>query len=323
MKEVSIIIKTLNEEKNIERAIKSALAALKGIKGEVIVADSLSKDRTIEIAKKHPVRIVQLRNPKQRSCGAGPQLGYIHSKGKYVYILDGDMELDRDFIKKGMKHLEKEPKLAGVGGIITEMTGSNIVFRRRQKSEASSVVKERLVNKLMMGGLYSRKAVELVGKFSNPSLHSYEESDLGHALTGAGYKLKRLPIPMVRHYGISASSAEVFARRWKSRYLWGAGELLRANLGRVAFWKSFYDTKLYIAVLLWWFSLTLLIILRSPLLLAQTLLTFIFILLLLVRKRCIKETIYSLFSWNITALGLLLGFLSYRKTRELETKVIK
>ena len=42
---VSIIIKALNEERHIAAAIESALAALGGIDGEVILADGGSRDR--------------------------------------------------------------------------------------------------------------------------------------------------------------------------------------------------------------------------------------------------------------------------------------
>lgn len=58
---VSIIIKTLNEEKRIAEAVESALKALPGGKVEVIVADSGSTDRTIEIAQSYPIKISTLR----------------------------------------------------------------------------------------------------------------------------------------------------------------------------------------------------------------------------------------------------------------------
>ena len=72
----SIIIKALNEEKGIAATLQSALRTLKAVGGEVILADSCSSDRTVEIARGFPVRIVQLTHPQERCCGVGPQLGY-------------------------------------------------------------------------------------------------------------------------------------------------------------------------------------------------------------------------------------------------------
>ena len=71
---VSVIIKAFNEEQHIAGAIESALAALAGIDGEVILADGASTDRTVEIAKKYPVKIVRLDNAAgpflRRRCAA-------------------------------------------------------------------------------------------------------------------------------------------------------------------------------------------------------------------------------------------------------------
>ena len=68
---LSIGIKALNEEADIAAAIESALAAAEPFAGEVVLADSGSTDRTIEIARSYPVRIVQLANIGERCCGAG------------------------------------------------------------------------------------------------------------------------------------------------------------------------------------------------------------------------------------------------------------
>jgi glycosyltransferase involved in cell wall biosynthesis len=95
---VSVIIKALNEERNIASAIESALAAVAGLDGEVILADAASTDRTIEIARQYPIKIVQLSNIKDRSCGAGGQLGFQYSRGRFVCFIDGDMQLHQGFL---------------------------------------------------------------------------------------------------------------------------------------------------------------------------------------------------------------------------------
>ncbi len=94
MVKISVIIKTLNEEASISRAIASALDAVAPHGGEVIVADSGSTDRTVETAMSFPILLVQLANPRERCCGVGAQLGFQHSSGRYIYVLDGDMDLD-------------------------------------------------------------------------------------------------------------------------------------------------------------------------------------------------------------------------------------
>ena len=67
--ELSVVIKALNEERNIERTLACALAAVAGRDAEVILADSLSTDRTVALASAYPVKVVQLEEPGDRGCG--------------------------------------------------------------------------------------------------------------------------------------------------------------------------------------------------------------------------------------------------------------
>jgi glycosyltransferase involved in cell wall biosynthesis len=182
MIKISIIIKTLNEEANVEKAIESALAAIAGYEGEVIVSDSASTDRTVAIATRFPTSVVVLEDASERRCGVGPQLGFQHSKGEYVYILDGDMELDAGFIKRAIAILDEQKEVAGVGGYIHEMRTDNLELQGRIKRFQRARRKGRLdVDCLNGGGLYRRAAILRVGYFSDRNLHAFEEYDLGTA----------------------------------------------------------------------------------------------------------------------------------------------
>lgn len=80
----SIYILTYNEEIDIADCIESAL-----LSDDVIVVDSFSTDRTIEIASRYPVRIVQHEfesHGKQRTW----MLEAIKTKHEWVYILEAD-----------------------------------------------------------------------------------------------------------------------------------------------------------------------------------------------------------------------------------------
>ena len=76
---VTVGIKALNEEARIGAALSSAVAAVQPVGGEVVLADSGSTDRTLEIAAGFPVRVVQLENSAERCCGAGAQLAFQHA----------------------------------------------------------------------------------------------------------------------------------------------------------------------------------------------------------------------------------------------------
>jgi len=132
---VSVIIKALNEEDNIAGAIESCLAALQDVGGEVILADSASTDRTVEVARRYPVRIAQLAQASDRCCGAGPQLGWQHSNGEYVYIIDGDMKMVPGFLEQALAFLAQHPEIAGVAGRVVELNNESLEYRERGDRE--------------------------------------------------------------------------------------------------------------------------------------------------------------------------------------------
>src|SRR5215210_7182145 len=175
--QVSVIIKALKEEKHIGAAIRSALSAVAAVGGEVILADSGSTDRTVEIAQQHSITVVTLRNRAERRCGIGPQLGYQKAQGEFIYILDGDMELDAAFLPAALAAMHADMALGGIGGLVEEESGASYQFRGRKRRGAESTARD--CEWLDMGGLYRTAALRTVGHFSNRNLHAYEEMDLG------------------------------------------------------------------------------------------------------------------------------------------------
>ena len=250
---LSIIIKALNEEEHIASSIQSALRAieLSGIGGEVILADSLSSDNTVAIAKRFPVTVVQLIDPAHRCCGVGPQLGYQVARGDFIYILDGDMELRPEFLPEALLHLEQNPQIAGVAGRIELVGGVGYEFQVR-KQQHNVIHSVGLSEWLGCGGLYRRAAIEQVGYFSNRNLHSHEEQELGLRLKSAGWKLERINALAVTHYIHNDESAALLRRRWQSGYIDGAGEIVRALRGSSHFWKVLFGKfKLLLILGIW------------------------------------------------------------------------
>ncbi len=100
---VSIIITTKNEEKVLERLLKSVFKQTY-LKLEVIVVDNFSSDNTRVIAKKFKVNFFQFgpERSAQRNFGAKK------SKGKYLLFLDADMELTENVVKDCVELAEKE-----------------------------------------------------------------------------------------------------------------------------------------------------------------------------------------------------------------------
>lgn len=308
---VSIIIKALNEAEHIDACVRSAVAAAGLVGGEVILADSGSTDGTVELAAKHPIRIVQLANREERRCGIGPQLGYEHARGEFLYVLDGDMELDPAFLPAALAAFATDAELGGVAGLVEETSEASYQFRGRQRRRREAT--PGLTEWLDMGGLYRGAAVRASGYLSDRNLHAYEEQDLGLRLGAAGWRLRRLDVRSVVHHGYTDSSLVLLRGRWRSGYIDGAGELLRVSLGRSYFWRVARSFKhLFVGLAIWAGLLAGLVLLpvTGLVLLAVCAVMGALIVMRLLRGSSLADACFAQVVWQTTALALLRGFFS-------------
>jgi glycosyltransferase involved in cell wall biosynthesis len=86
---VSIVIPTLNEERNIAWVLER----LPDLAGEVILVDGRSTDRTVEIARsvRPDIKVVLETTPGK---GAALRAGFAAAQGDYIVMLDADRSMD-------------------------------------------------------------------------------------------------------------------------------------------------------------------------------------------------------------------------------------
>ena len=80
---ISAVIITLNEERNIERCLRS----LNGVVDEIVVIDSFSKDRTEEICRKYNARFIQ-----QSFLGHIQQKNFAIDQATHSWVLSLDAD---------------------------------------------------------------------------------------------------------------------------------------------------------------------------------------------------------------------------------------
>jgi glycosyltransferase involved in cell wall biosynthesis len=313
---VTVIIKALNEERHIAAAIESALAALVGIDGEVILADAGSTDRTVEIARRYPIVIVRLNRIEDRSCGSGAQLGFQYSRGRYLMLIDGDMRLRSGFLPAALETLHQNPDLAGVGGAVFEHGVVNEEYEQRSKRYDPDR-RVGLVTRLNSSGLYRRAAIESIGYLTDRNLHGAEEFDLGARLHAAGWALAKIDHPLVDHHPHTGSAYRLLFRRVLNKNASAIGELLRGAIGRRHFWfVVLKDRQCFLCLLVtgWWITLGLTMFALtgwSALLAAGAILLVPFVGMSL-RWRSVRLGLYSVTAWNVFALCFWRGLLRRR-----------
>jgi len=92
----SIIIPAYNAEKDIERCLNSIKDFYDENKIEVIVCENQSNDKTLEIIKKFPFKIVY--NNKKKSASSSRNLGAINSRYENLIFIDADCVAPKNLI---------------------------------------------------------------------------------------------------------------------------------------------------------------------------------------------------------------------------------
>ncbi len=91
--DVTVVIPCLNEELTLGGCIDAALGgiAAAGLRGEVIVSDNGSTDRSIAIAEEHGARVVPCQ---RRGYGNALRTGFAAAKGEWIVMGDADQSYD-------------------------------------------------------------------------------------------------------------------------------------------------------------------------------------------------------------------------------------
>lgn len=312
---LSVIIISRNEENNIAICIESVLKAVENIEDtEIILVDSCSTDRTIEIASKYSINIIQLQPSAKLSPAVGYYIGFKHSHGKLVHFQCGDSVLDEDWFINSIPVLEKDISLGGVAGVISQEPHYTAMAKEYAYTLSRLPVGE--VKWFMIDGFYKRKVLVEAGPF-NPYLRNNEEGELCYRIIDKGYKLIRLPCHMSHHLGCQEGFISYFKKNLS--YAAGYGQVLRYALNnRTIFKWRLYDFKYYLAtlfmVILLFFGIAIFFKLGSPI--------FIYLwiacsLLLLIgsflEQRTLTRVIKRILYYTVTCMFFLWGFCKPKK----------
>ncbi|MDP2923946.1 MAG: glycosyltransferase family 2 protein [Candidatus Omnitrophota bacterium] len=311
---LSCVIVAKNEEKNIARCIESVLNCTKDIKDkEILLVDSCSSDRTVEIAKKCPVNIIGLRPSWKLSPAASRFSGVNNTTGEYILIIDGDMELQKGWVEKGLKFMEENPKVAVVVGKQYDVYCQNNSHFAQPKIGRASRGKDKLqkIDYVYGSSIFRREHLLKVGNF-HPYLRAEEEAELSYRLKRKGYFLFFLPYKSTYHYCISRNTFQETMRRIKSKLFAGMGDMMRWSLQNKYYsiiWKRF---KVFISFLAY-MTVSIAGIVYFAFLnkfifsVIFGFMPFVFVLLMCIKKKSVYQGILSTLNISIISISLICG----------------
>lgn len=326
---LSVVIPALNEDENIENCIESVLEAVKGLDYEIIMVDSGSTDRTVEIAKKYPIKILQLKETWTKSASAAKYIGNIFSGGEYIQFIDGDMTMDNDWFKKALPVLGKNKKLAGIVGLPSQEPYDNYLAKQfeRNFNLDNKKIKEGEVERVEGAVLFRKDILDKCGSW-NPYLVAEEERELCKRISNKGFKFYVAKIKYTHHLGLK-NVGFVDIIKQINRYASGQGQILRYSLKNKSirkYWISTFKSFLFISLFL--FSLISGFIFNTSIVVYSLLFTMLllYIIFLSVKKGGILKGLLHFGDQLLKYPFVLKGFLKkpkYPRTYPTDVKVIK
>jgi len=110
---ISVVITVRNEERHLGQLLESL--RIQEAPLEVVVVDSESRDRTVEVARafsaRHPGLVRVVEEPGSR--GLGRNAGVRAARGEFVAFIDGDCFADSNWLKSLREGLSSDPIVAG------------------------------------------------------------------------------------------------------------------------------------------------------------------------------------------------------------------
>jgi cellulose synthase/poly-beta-1,6-N-acetylglucosamine synthase-like glycosyltransferase len=183
---VSIVIAALNSEQTIGECLKSVfeLSYPEDLL-EVILIDGFSRDATVKIAEKYPVKIFTVPLNAPAAYNYATKI----IKGEVLGLIDADAKVEKEWLNKLVVHLN-DPLVAGVSGDIETWNTENgwarsIGYDMKNRYARLGKYASRIAT---MNLLLRKSVLQEIGGFDE-ALPAQYDTDLGFRLTSKGYKI--------------------------------------------------------------------------------------------------------------------------------------
>lgn len=200
---------TRNEEENVANCLESVFEVGDDHLHEVILVDSNSSDRTVEIAEEYPVTIARITDDEYVTPSAGRYVGGRLADGEYVLFVDGDVELVDGWLESALEVLQNDSNVGGVSGHLDEPPDATEPER---------------VNRIKVVMLFRRDVLEEEGGF-DPFMKGAEDYELSYRLVQRGYDLVKLPKVVAIHPEGNLIRGQI--QSVSRGYPYGNGQLIR------------------------------------------------------------------------------------------------
>jgi len=238
MVELSFVIVNTNNRDQTIRFLKSIYRHLGGISFEVVLVDNNSQDGSADAIEELFPRTRIIRKTERRGWAYNLNTGILRSTGRYIAILNDDMELaDNPFVKL-IEYLSDNRDVGAVGprlvlpdgtiqqsyfrsfpglvhvimdifhinNILNRLPSSGTVYTRWGRTDRIPSTGIVDVAHLMGAAMIiPREVLEQVGILDGEYLLSFEDMDLCRRIQESGFRIVHYPEVQIKHYHFQTS----------------------------------------------------------------------------------------------------------------------
>lgn len=267
MIELSVIIPNWNTKEFLKNCIHSIIKQVSKYQFEIIVVDNASHDGSKEFVKENFPQVKLICNDINFGFAKACNIGIKASTGKYIFIINSDVEVLNGCFDSIIKHMENDYKIGLIGPQILDSNGniqrSTMGFPTLWNTFCRALALDILFPKSKLFGSYlmtffshntiqnveiingsfwaiRRETLDEVGLLDERFFMYGEDKDWCKRFWDAGYRVVYFPDAKVIHYGGGGSSKEPI------RFY------IEMHHAYLKYWEKYYDQdskKIYLIIL--------------------------------------------------------------------------
>ena len=186
----SIIVAAYNEEKNIERCLRSLInQTISNNKYEILVINDGSTDRTVQIIQeKYGAKVKIFSNPENKGLPYSINQGIRYANSRYFVRVDADDYVDPHFVEFLSYAIEQNPKYQAVACDYILVDAFEQHLQHMDSATAP----------IACGIIFNRQVIIDIGLY-NETFLACEELELMQRFQASGCKILNLHLPLYRY----------------------------------------------------------------------------------------------------------------------------
>lgn len=227
LQDIGVVAIGRNEGERLRRC----LASIANEVGAIVYVDSASKDGSVQLARSWGADVVELDNSQPftaaRSRNAGvARLLEIAPHLRFVQVVDGDCEIDANWLERALAEIEGDPGLAVVCGRRRERQPEASLYNRLADMEWDTPVGDARA----CGGdaLIRIEAFRQIAGY-DASIIAGEEPEMCMRLSLAGWRIRRIDAPMTLHDAAMTRIGQWWRRMVRSGHAYAEGHAMHGR----------------------------------------------------------------------------------------------